>query len=112
MRALQEANSATLRIASAYYGNPSFSMDLILTDGNAHQVALYFLDWDSGGRAETVTILDASTQAVLDIPRQVSSFGSGQYLVWNLKGHVTIQFTRTSGANALVNGVFFAPAGP
>ena len=42
---------------------------------------------------------------------QVSSFTGGQYLVWNLTGHVTIQFTRDSGANALVSGVFLAPAG-
>jgi hypothetical protein len=109
-RALQEATSLTLRTASTYYGNPNFSMDLNLTDGNAHQVALYFLDWDGEGRAETVTILDASTQAVLDTPRLVSNFAGGQYLVWNLKGHVTIQFTLNSGANALVNGVFFNPA--
>jgi len=111
-RALQGANSATVRIASTYYGSPSFSLDLNLTDGNAHQVALYFMDWDREGRAETVTILDASTQALLDTPRQVSNFTGGQYLVWNLKGHVTIQFTLNAGANALVNGVFFDPAAP
>jgi hypothetical protein len=109
-RALQEANSTALRIASTYYGSPSFSLDVNLTDGNMHQVALYFLDWDGEGRAETVTILDASTQALLDIPRQVSNFSGGQYLLWNLKGHVTIQFTLNAGANALVNGVFFDPA--
>ncbi len=111
-RALQEANSATLRIASTYYGNPSFSMDLNLTDGNTHQVALYFMDWDGGGRAETVTILDASTQALLDTPRQVSNFIGGQYLVWNLKGHVTIHFNLNSGANTLLNGIFLAPSAP
>ncbi len=111
-RALQMSNSASLRVASTYYDNPGFSLDLNLADGNTHQVALYFMDWDGGGRAETVTILDASTQAVLDAPRLVSNFGGGQYLVWNVKGHVTIQFSRISGANALLNGVFLAPVAP
>ncbi len=110
-RALQEANSTTLRVASAYYGNPSFSMDLPLTDGQFHQVALYFMDWDGGGRSETVTIRDAETQTLLDT-RQVTSFAGGQYLVWNLTGHVTIQFTMNSGANAVLNGVFLAPVAP
>jgi hypothetical protein len=37
----------------------------------------------------------------------VSAFTSGQYLVWNLSGHVTLRVTKTAGTNAVVSGVFF-----
>ena len=108
-RALQQGSSTTSRIASVYYASPSFTLDLNLSgDSLTHQLALYFLDWDGAGRAETITITDPSTLQVLDT-RTVSSFLGGQYLIWNVKGHVLIQFTRTAGPNAVVSGVFLAP---
>ena len=72
----------------------SFTMDVNLKDGNTHQVALYALDWDNyqGGRAEQIQILDASTNNVLDT-RSVTGFQNGQYLVWNINGHVKIVVT-------------------
>ncbi len=105
-RALQTAASASTRIASTYYATGSFTINLDLTDGNTHQVSLYLLDWDSTSRAETVTIRDAASNAVLDT-ETYSSFHNGGYAVWILKGHVTIQVTKTAGANAVVSGVFF-----
>jgi hypothetical protein len=108
--ALQQGNS-TGRIASTFYGSPSFTIDLNLIGGQTHQLALYFLDWDSSGRAETVNIVDPSTQAVLD-SRTVSNFSLGQYLVWNVQGHVLIKFNHTGGPNAVVSGVFLGPPTP
>ena len=37
----------------------------------------------------------------------VSAFSAGQYLVWNLTGHVTLRVTRTAGLTAVVSGLFF-----
>jgi len=105
VRALQKALSSTDRIASTWYAG-SFTLDVNLSDGNTHQVALYALDWDGNSRAETIEILDAANSTVLDT-RTVSSFPSGEYLVWNLRGHVQIRITRTAGANAVVSGIFF-----
>src|SRR4029077_13685988 len=45
LRALQKG-ATTGRIASTWYSGTSFSFDINLTDGLAHQVALYCLDWD------------------------------------------------------------------
>ncbi len=111
VRALQKASSATDRIASAWYSstyccsaNDTFTFDVNLTDGN-HQVALYLLDWDSSGRAERIDILDTSG-TVLDT-RTAISFASGEYLVWNLQGHVQIQITHISGTDSVVSGIFF-----
>jgi len=54
-------------------------IDLNLFDGGKHQVVLYFLDWDNSGRAEAISILNASTMAVIDGPRTISSFQNGRY---------------------------------
>ena len=106
VRALEQA-SATSRLAATWYANSSFTVDVNLTDGQLHKVAMYFLDWSgSTPRAETVTVVDADTAAVLDT-RNLASFGGGQYLVYNVSGHVTFQVTRTAGANAVVSGIFF-----
>jgi hypothetical protein len=64
------------------------------------------VDWDSTSRAETISILDASTNAVLDT-ETFSSFHNGEYAEWDVQGHVLIQVTKTGGANAVVSGIFF-----
>jgi hypothetical protein len=105
LTALQRA-SGSGRIAATWYETAgSFTMDLPITDGVSHQLALYLLDWDVRGRAETITITDAATGAVLD-QRSASSFVKGEYLVWKVSGHVTVTFTRNAGVNAVVSGVF------
>ena len=71
-----------------------------------HEVALYFLDWDSTARISRVDVLDAATGTVLDT-RSVANFNSGQYWIWNLSGHVTIRVTNTGGVNAVLSGLFF-----
>ncbi len=73
-------------------------------------MALYLLDWDSylGGRSERVDILDGNN-TLLD-SRSVSGFANGQYLVWNLSGHVIVRITNLHG-NAVVSGLLFG-AGP
>jgi uncharacterized protein YjbI with pentapeptide repeats len=79
------------RIASTWYSNTSFTIDINLTDGLPHQVALYCLDWDgANARADRIDVLDAATGLVL-ASSPVTAFSSGQYLVWNLLGHVTLR---------------------
>ncbi len=107
VRALQKT-AATDRIASTWYAPSSFSIDMNLTDGNSHQVALYCLDWENSGRVETISITDTVSGSVLD-SRTISAFSKGIWVVWNLSGHVTIRATWTAGANAVVNGIFFSP---
>ncbi len=104
--------SCTGRIASAWYTFSTFNFDLNLTDGNTHQIALYAVDWDSymGGRSETVQVVDANSNTVLDT-RCVSGFSNGVYVVWNITGHVHINVTNNDASNAVISGVFFANAG-
>jgi len=53
-----------------------------------------------------VDILDSNNN-VLD-SRNVSGFVNGQYLVWNLSGHLTVRITNTNGSsNAVLSGIMF-----
>ncbi|HKV40720.1 MAG TPA: hypothetical protein VJX67_16020 [Blastocatellia bacterium] len=88
----------------------SLDMDVSLTDGKRHQLALYLLDRDGGQRSELVQVLDAESQSVLD-SESVSSFANGLYLVWELTGHVKIRISASSGPNAVASGVFFGGDG-
>jgi hypothetical protein len=104
-RALQKPGASD-RLAATWYSNSSFTVDINLTDGQAHQVALYLLDWDYGGaRSERLDVLDAATGQVLDT-RSAASFVGGQYVVWSLRGHVQIRLTTLTG-NAVLSGIFF-----
>jgi hypothetical protein len=107
-RALQYVNG-TSRVAATWYAANSFSFDINITDGGTHQLAMYATDYDNSSRAQRVDLLDAGTGTVLDT-QTMNSFASGQYLVWNLAGHVTLRVTRTAGPNAVVSGLFFGAA--
>jgi hypothetical protein len=104
LRALQ--TSGGNRIAATWYNNPSFSLNVNTTDGKLHQFALYALDWDNQGRAETIQILDTASGTIID-SRSISNFSNGTYLLWNIAGNITINVIGTGGPNAVVNGVFF-----
>jgi hypothetical protein len=115
-RALQEVNSNN-RIAACWYAGTAsgqgFTVNVNITDGQTHQLALYLLDWDQygGGRSEQVQIVNASTGQVLDT-ENVSNFGNGEYLVWNIRGDIQIQITsEDSFGSAVVSGLFFDPPG-
>jgi hypothetical protein len=111
VRAPFTAAGSSTRVAASDYSNSSFSFDLNLTDGQAHQVALYMMDWDTlNTRAQTVAVTDAATGRLLDA-RVVTNFYTGDYLIWNLKGHVKITLTNTGTPNAMAQGIFFDPAG-
>jgi subtilisin family serine protease len=102
-------STGTGRIAATWYSASSFDIDINISDGQSHDVALYAFDFDTNARSQRMDVLDASTGAVLDT-RTISSFNAGQYLRWNLYGHVVIRVTRLAGFNAVVSGVFFAGA--
>ncbi len=106
--ALQEPGS-TARVAACWYSPTSFTVDVNLTDGNTHDLELYFLDYDNKARGEQVQLSSAATGAVLDT-ETVSSFTSGVYLKWAVSGNVLITITRTAGINAVLSGLFLDPA--
>lgn len=111
VRALQKpAPTATDRMAGTWWHPGSFSVELNLTDGQPHRVALYALDLGRFGRVQTVDILDASNKNVLD-SRSTGVLDDGVWLIWDIRGHVIIRLTNTGGARkaALLHGIFFQP---
>jgi serine protease len=108
-RALQKPANPADRIAAAWYAANTFSVDLNLS--GTHQVALYLLDWDGGGRSEQIDVLDAVSGKLLS-SQTVGGFGGGEYLVWDLGGNVLVRITKQSGPNAVLSGLFFDPAAP
>jgi hypothetical protein len=115
VRALDRPENLSDRIAGTWYtsGVPSFTIDVNVTDGNTHQVALHALDWDSGNRAETIKVRDAGTGTVLDTQTLAAgSFVNGEYLVWNIQGHVHFEVDYNGGYNAVISGLFFGKGNP
>jgi uncharacterized repeat protein (TIGR01451 family) len=105
MRALQKASNPSDRVAATWYAGNSFLVDLNFADGGPHTVALYFLDWDTTSRRQTVDIL-SSSGVVLTSQSFTTSFHDGVYLVWNMAGHVKVRVTVTGGANPVLSGIF------
>ncbi len=108
-RALERANGG--RVAATWYEAATWPLAIRLTDGQTHQVALSALDWDFGGRTQRVDVYDGVTGALLDT-RTLTAFTGGQYLVWDVRGHVVIEITALAGPNGVVNGLFFGGAPP
>src|SRR5262249_39818725 len=108
-RALQKPVGGSDRIAACWYSGGAFAVDIGVTDGRTHRIAFYFLDWDDygapAGRRDRVAALAATTAATLD-SRTLSQFTSGDYVVWNVRGHVRFTITNLN-SNAVLSGVFF-----
>lgn len=111
-RALQTSPGplgTTTGIAAAWtqYPGNSFSIDVNTTGGN---VTLYLLDWDSTSRQETITIHDASTNALLSSVT-LNDFQNGLYATWSITGNVVITVTPVASASGpttpVVSGIFF-----
>ena len=109
-RALQRATGAG-RLAAGWYAFDRLTIDVNLTDGALHQVALYGVDWDGMARDQRVDVFDGVTGTKLDT-RRLDSFNGGQYLVWTVRGDIKFVVTPVAAANAVVSGVFLDPAVP
>jgi hypothetical protein len=84
------------------------TFDINITDGRAHRVALYGLDFDRQLRAQTIEVVDPATGAVLHRVES-GAFGNGIYWTWQVAGRVSIRVTRTAGPSTGISGLFFDP---
>ena len=109
-RALENAGGVG-RLAATWYSSTNFSLNVDLTDGQAHDVTLYALDWDYRARSEQIQISSGITGVVLDT-ETISNFWGGDYLEWTVSGDVVIKITNLASPNAVLSGLFFDPAAP
>jgi hypothetical protein len=101
------------RIAAGWRNERDYMvLDLSVTDGKPHQLALYCLDWGNSNRAQRVEIVDPATWKVLD-QQAVQDFTGGRYMIWTIRGKVQVRLWGGWGAQrlpAVVSGVFADPA--
>ena len=116
--ALQDA-AGTAALEATWYSPTSFDIDVDLTDGQAHEVTLYALDWDAvvgagiQRRVDRIDVIDPATNTVL-ATQTVNNF-LGEYVSFNIKGGVILRVTNLappgpSSSNAIVSGIFFGAA--
>ena len=115
VQALQEPTGDG-RVAAQRAAGLHEIIDLNITDGNSHDVALYMVDWDRAGRWAAVDVIDPGTRKLLD-SRNVTSFGSGRYLKYRASGHIQFRITHvwtrryTASPDAGFSGIFFGSIG-
>jgi hypothetical protein len=108
-RALQQDTTGADRIAACWYAADAFSVAITIPEGQSYRMAVYVLDWDQQQRAEDIRLLNSATGKTLNT-QTLTSFVNGVYLVWRVRGHVTLRVTNHSGPiNAVVSGLFFSP---
>jgi hypothetical protein len=108
-RALQRGAPNADRIAACWYAADTFSVAITIPAGQSYTLAVYLLDWDHLQRAEDLRLLDSATGAGLDT-RTTTAFDGGVYLVWRVRGKLTLQVMNHPGSvNAVVSGLFFSP---
>src|SRR5262249_47615598 len=110
VRGLQKTSGSD-RIAARWETTSFFSIDVNLTDGLTHRVAIYSVDWDSSNRQQRVDVVDWATNVLLE-SRTMASFNGGQYLVWNVRGRVKFIVNKVGGKSAVVSGIYFGGAVP
>ncbi len=104
VRALRRA-SPPGRFAAAWTGG-TIGFAINFTDGQAHDVAFYALDWDTSDRVQRFEITDAVTGQLL-ATHTLGGFHGGHYIIWRLSGSVRIRVTTVAGAGAVLSGIFF-----
>jgi outer membrane protein assembly factor BamB len=106
--ALQKTGETQERSIVRWEAFDEFDITIEFTDGKEHQVAIYCC---RGPNGMSVTALDSDSKAVLDT-QTVKEFHA-KYLVWNLKGSVTLRLANVDGreySGAVASGIFIDPA--
>ena len=89
----------------AWRSDQSYDIEVGLIDGREHLLAMYFVDFERVGAAQSVRIKDAVSEAILD-ERLVEDMGEGVYFAWNVRGRVRVEIERQTTWASLISGIF------
>src|ERR1019366_5476702 len=106
LAAMERPSNGNKRLSAYEASSTAESLNIQFNDGLIHQTSIYLADLDHKKRVETIAILDGATGAVLNT-QTISNFSKGEYLTWNLRGHVIIDVINDAGPNAVYSGIFF-----
>jgi hypothetical protein len=79
-------------------------LDIVPPDNRVHRLALYARD-ETGTISQTVEVRAGGAGEMLD-RRSMSNFSAGQYLIWDIRGQISIQISQIDGQNAAFGGIF------
>lgn len=119
VRALQKPSPATDRRATVRFSSGSLDSTVLYeitadSEADEYDLSVYINDWDGSTRRQTMEVLDADTSDVLVSTEIDDSFNAGRWLEYTVTGSIIVRATqRVSGSSssAVVNGLFFDPAG-
>lgn len=101
-RALKGPGGSAAR-AAGLYDSGQIRVKLDFAAAYSGNIELYALDWDNGGRRETVTVGSGTTSIAY-------AFNMGAWVTAPVTvsagGSVTITVARTAGSNAVLSGIF------
>ena len=101
------APNVAARVASWWFGNTPWTLQIGVNDGQAHRVSLY--NYAEGAtNSVRITARPAGSGTVLDL-REIVSQQAGTYLTWDIEGEIVFELTPSSGAVALLNAIFLDP---
>jgi len=75
-------------------------------------VALYFVDWDMGGREVAVEVFDGETLDMIAPVKVVSDYEDGKYLIYEYDKSIRFRIDHVRGSNATLSGIFFGEGAP
>jgi hypothetical protein len=86
--------SPTERIESYFLTQVSMDFRIGSNDGQKHQIAFYFADYEKLGRLSQMQAIDAATGTVLDTRRVTSAYLGPVYLNYSYTGNIIFRVTR------------------
>ncbi|MGH2704419.1 MAG: S8 family serine peptidase [Actinomycetota bacterium] len=100
--------AGTRRSAGAYSGPSEVVVTLTFASAARTTLSLYVLDWDRGGRRETIMVVDSTGEHTYPVEE---AFDNGLWLRVPVSGSpsapVTTRISRSTGSSAVISGILF-----
>lgn len=85
----------------------TFTVDIDLRKEWEYTVALYFADWDRGGRELMVELFDGQTKNLIAPLQALHDYRGGVYLVYCYDRSARFRINHIRGENVSLSGIFF-----
>lgn len=115
-RALQDPRAPSgPRKIGQFSNNPAdqatYAFDITVTPappGFVYQFSVYFVDYDTRGRRQTVQLMDGVTLTdISPVQTLGEDFVQGAWLVWQYSGSVRVRSNLVRGENQVISAILF-----
>jgi len=72
-----------------------------------YQVALFFKDWNKGGKQQAIEMFDLQTKKIIAPTKLIKNFEKGIYLIYKYDKPVRFRINHVQGDNAVLNAILF-----